>query len=149
MDVCVEGTLEKSPLTSAFPSFQRSTIDADCFLPPLPLPLVSRASSKSVLCFKEIPSSPLLAQGSLDQTTSSCERSHLRFFLPRRDKYDFPCVLRFSVRLGDCILYESCRTNERFTLFSSTPQRKFQIELEYSILLENCYNGKKQQFVSV
>lgn len=115
MDDCVEGTLEKSPLTSAFPSFQPSTIDADCFSPPLPLPLVSRASSKPVLCFKEIPSSPLLAQGSLDQMTSSCKRSHLRFFLPRRDKDNFPCVLRFSVRLEDCIFFEFCSTNERFT----------------------------------
>lgn len=130
MDGCVEGTLEKSPLTSAFPSFQRSTIDADCFLPPLPLPLVSRASSKPVLCFKEIPSSPLLAQGSLHQMTSSCKRSHLRFFLPRRDTDNFPCVLRFSLRLGDCIFYESSSTNQRFTLFSSTPPRRSQVRVE-------------------
>lgn len=100
------------------------------FYPPLPLPLVSRASSKPVLCFKEIPSSPLLAQGSLDQMTSSCKRSHLRFFLPRRDKDNFPCVLRFSVRSADRIFYEFSGTNERFTLFSSTPQRKFQVRVE-------------------
>lgn len=103
--VASRGHLKNLHLLSAFPSFQRSTIDANCFLPPLPLTLVSRASSKAVLCLKEIPSSPLLAQGSLDQMTSSCKRSYLRFFLPRRDEDNFSYILGFSVRLGHCRFY--------------------------------------------
>ena len=62
MDCCVKGALEKSPLTSAFPSFQTIRHRRRLlFIPFLLLSCLRDAPSKGALCLKEILSSILSA----------------------------------------------------------------------------------------